>query len=251
MKNLFKQFGHTTIALLVMLCACAPLMAQEDATPEAVPDKKTGQPVAATATVEVTEVRRFNIKDVYGNIVNGTDLEGWVMVYAFANEDTADFAVEMLNALSRKNLKAEGILYVLVGDGSKYHKLLAPFVRKELKKAYEQEMRDLYKKMDEEGIILDYRLEDRYLMVADMKAMIFKLFKINDRKDVAHLFILDGSHKVRGHYTEYSDAMSETLSAALAERDAKKEYELTTHRRSRQMWKRYALGGLLVWLAIK
>lgn len=212
------------------------------------------QPAPETATASYTilpTVPRFDIKDIFGRIVKGQDLDGWIIIYGFGNEDNADQAVEWLRVLSKQHIHDKGILFILIGDVSKYHRVLQPTVRKELKKQYNENMGKMYKELSDEGVTIDYKLEDRCLMVADTSAAFFDLFGIGGARDIPHLFIVDGSHKVRYHFSSYSDNVSGALSGLVAENNSKQQYQLKMGTRKRQMWKRYAAIGLLGWFLLK
>ena len=201
----------------------------------------------------IVDVPRYDIKDLYGRVIAGRDLEGWIVLYCFGNENTADEGIQWLKQLTLKHFNAEGILYVIVADTSKYHKALFPMVKKQAKSAYESSLANFKKELDEREYKYDFALEDRYIMTLDTGAAVFHLFQIKDRA-IPHVIIMDADHKVRGHYTHYTDTAADLLGQVLAEREAKKkaaEYPLTMKTRKRQMWKRYALLGAVAWLVLR
>lgn len=242
MKSISTKFLSFAVLAFVLFAAAGAALAQQAA------------PEAATATYTVMPVvPRFDIKDIYGRVIKGDDLKGWIIVYGFGNENNADQAVEWLSTLSKQNIHAKGILYVLFGDVSKFHRVLQPTVRKELKKNYEAQMDKFYKELAADNITIDYKLEERYIVVADTSAAYFDLFGIGNDREIPHMFIADGTNKIRYHFTTYSDAAAQALSDIIAEQEnnlpAKTEVKMTV--RKRQMWKRYALIGVLGWVLIR
>jgi len=262
MKRMIPNFLYILLALIFSLtCFAHPAMAQHESA-GAGQAAATDQPAAelqgellgpGQAPVTITDVPRFDIKDLYGRVIAGKDLEGWIVLYCFGNEDTAEQGISWIKKLTLPHFNAEGILYVIVADTSKYHKALFPMVKKQAKGAYEENLADYTKELAEKGYEYNFKLEDRYIMTLDTGAAVFDLFQIEDRK-IPHVFIMDGSHTVRGHFTEYNEDAAKLLSDVIAERAAQKladEYQLTMNVRKRQMWKRYALIGGVAWLLIK
>lgn len=247
------------VALLVFACTAAPAAAQPAEQPavQSAP-AAAAQPAEQTlgpgqAPVSITAIPRFDIKDLYGRIVSAQDLDGWIVLYCFGNEDTAELGISWLKKLTLDHFNAQGILYVIVADTSKYHKALFPMVKKKAKSAYEENLANYTKELEEKGYNYDFKLEDRYVMTLDTAAKVFDLFRIKDR-GIPHIFMLDGAHTVRGHFTEYNQDAAKLLGDIIAERDAKKlaeQYQLSMQVRKRQMWKRYAIIGGAAWLLLK
>ena len=254
-RNLFLIYGLIIIVALAFMSPSRPHAAEEAAAPAADPAAPEGTILGPDqAPVAVTVIPRFDVKDLYGRVIAGADLQDWVVLYCFGNEDTAGEGINWLKQLSLKNFDAKGILYVIVADTSKYHKALFPMVKKQAKGEYEKKLQEFTRELEENGYKYDFKLEDRYVMTLDTSAAVFKLFGIGGQRAIPHVFIVDGNGQVRGHFTQYTDAAPELLKQVLAERDAHKQaaaYQLTMKTRKRQMWKRYALFGAIGWLVFK
>ncbi|MFC1474933.1 hypothetical protein ACFLQK_02700 [bacterium] len=194
----------------------------------------------------------FDIKDIMGRIIRADDLEDWIIVYGFGDEGSAEHALGMLKDLTRAEPDPKGVLFVCVADTSKHNsKILRPFVKKLLKKEYKKEIKNVEAILQEKGVETSTRLENRYILVADMKADIFQLFGISDTKNIAQGFLVDGNGIIRGHYMEYSDKMAEDLRLAMTTREADRQYALKSGRKKKSKWKYYVLGGAVLWLTLK
>jgi len=195
---------------------------------------------------------RFDIVDIMGRIIRSDDLKDWIVVYGFGDEDSAEHALAMLKDLTRAEPDPKGVLFVCVADTSKHNtKILRPFVKKLLKKEYAKEVRNVEAILKEKGVVTTTKLENRYILVADMGADIFELFGISDSKNIGQGFIVDSTGVIRGHYTQYSDQMAETLRTAMASREADKMFALKTNKKKKSTWKYYAAAGVVLWLALK
>ena len=246
MKKTFEKSSFLFLLVFTLLFAAQGLAQEQPADTEQ-PAPSQAEPGA----LPVDSVPRFDVKDVYGRIINAKDLEGWIILYGFGNEDTAETAIQWLKKITFQNFQAKGVIYILIADTSKYHKILAPVVKKQLKGEYEKQLDIFRKELSERNITYDFNLEDRCIIVMDSKAELFKLFNIDDHKDVPHLFVVDGDNNIRGYANEYSDSIVDLFNEVVSDRDDKEKYSLTMHQKKRQMWKRYALGGLLIWLLVK
>ena len=168
MKRFSRNFSYVLLfALLCTTLAGAPAAAQHE-SPEGT--KPPGQEPAAPqaepageilgpgqAPVTITQIPRFDVKDLFGRIIFGDDLEGWVILYCFGNEDTAEQGVGWLKKLTLSNFDAEGILYVIIADASRYHKALFPIVKKQAKGAYDEYLQDFRKQLEEKGYAYEFK----------------------------------------------------------------------------------------------
>lgn len=260
MKSRFSVI--TAVVFSVFLMFSVPAVAQE--TEEPAPEQQAEivvhvqAPVqSATETVRMPEkelhLERFDIKDVNGRLVHGKDLEGWIILFGFGTEKTADQSLEYLKLLTKSEPRAEGVLYVCVADTSPHNTpVLRSFVKKLLKKEYRKQIRILEESYGRWNITPAAPLEDTYLLVADMKADLFEMFGIADQKDLPHLFIMDGKYRLRGHFTEFNDEVANAYRLVLAERETDRQFALKAARRKKNVWKKYALvGGVALWLALK
>jgi len=206
----------------------------------------------ASAQLDVGEkAPRFDIKDIHSRIIPSQQLEGWIIIYGFGNEDTANTALGYLKKATEAEPAAEGLIYVCVADTTSHNtKVLQPFVRTLLRNEYKNQINEVRSILKDKGAEYDFKLENRYILIADMQADIFKLFGIYDQRNLPHVFIVDGDHRVRGHYTEYSDDLEETLRYVLAERAGEDRYALDVKKRKRGIWKRYAVGALAAWFIL-
>ena len=242
MKTTGKTIAVFAALLLLLTISTTKCISQEEPAASA-------PQAAATATQAITgAVPDFDFKDVYGRIVKAQDLKDWIVVYGFGNEDNADVAIGWLKNITFANPNATGVLYVSVADASKYDKIMYPFVKKVVKQEYKKKITQIRNEFTERGIPCNFVLEDRYMITIDTKANIFKLFGIGDLRKQPHLFIVDGARNVRGHFTEYSDAVPALFAKVIAERDVKKNFIMTTHAKKKNSLRRYALGAAAVWL---
>lgn len=213
-----------------------------------------GTAATGVAPITVAVAPDLYIKDVFGRIITAADLNGWIVLYGFGNEDNADKAVGWIRELSLAYPNVEGVLYVLVADASGYTKVLQPFVRKVLKREYKKNMQDIKARLTEKGIKLNYALEDRCVLIADSKADFFNAFGIGDQRNLPHMIFVDANRKVRAHFTEYSDEVPKTLGKLLEERKSKQSPIMTALKMShkkKSMVARYAILGGLLWLLLK
>ncbi len=200
-----------------------------------------------------TRIERFTIKDINNRLINAEQLKDWIIVYGFGNEKTADEAIDWLERITLEEQPGEGILFVCVADTSKHNsKILRPVVKKILKKEYRKNINKLKAALKEKNIELGYKLENRFMLVADMHADIYKLFGLNNQREKAHIVIVDGNHRVVGHFTEYSQMVPETLRLAVTQRETEKQLRrLAFKKRKKNMLVRYAVGGALGYLVYK
>lgn len=204
----------------------------------------------ATGTVKF-DVPRFDIKDVNGRLIYGEQLKGWIVVYAFGNEDNAETGVGWLKEVAKTNPTEDGVLFVIIADASRYPNVMGPFVKKVMKKEYRKEIDRLEQELDERNIHPPFKMENRYLMVANMSGAYFRLFGIGDQKNVPHIFFVDGGHGVRAHYTSRTDEMVGTLGTLISERKSQNRFTLDIKKKKKNKFKRYAVIGALVWLGFE
>jgi len=194
---------------------------------------------------------RFDIKDVFNRLIPGDELEGWIVVYGFGNEHNAEEVVGWLKEVSRLYPEEKGMIYICIADTSKYHKVLAPMVKKTLKKEYDKELERLNNWYSENGIEPGFKIEDRYIMVNDSGAGYFHAFGIGDQRDIPHVFIMDGDHRLRGYFKGEPEKMKELMGTLLTERRTNEFAKIHMKQRKKKMWKRYAVIGGLVWLGVE
>ncbi|MFA6449585.1 MAG: hypothetical protein WCX65_08960 [bacterium] len=243
MKN-YSRIAATLATLLFVLTFSAVSFSQEEPAPQA-----AAVAPAQPAPVEIPKIAPpFDFKDIYGRVIKAEDLKNWVVVYGFGNEHNADTGIEWIKNLTLAHPNVKGVLYVIVADASKYDKLMYPLVKRVVKQEYKKKLVDIRNEFKEKGLPVDFVLEDRYMMTLDLKADIFNLFGISDSRDIVHFFIVDGNRNVRAHFTEYNQAASDLFGQVIAERDAKQAYQMKTHKRKKNMFRRYALAGAAVWL---
>lgn len=199
----------------------------------------------------VSQPERFDIKDVFGKVIPGKDLDGWIIGYAFGNEKNADTAIGWLKKVGLAHPDADGVIYIIVADASTYSRVLQPVVKKIMKREYKKNMQGIKKEMVEKNIKFKYELEERFILVADTKGEIFERFGIADKKDIPHLIVVDGTHKARADFTEYSDEVPAMIGKLMDERDQAKKYAYKTSQRKKNMLPRYAALGGLLWLLLK
>lgn len=237
MRSPISYFLAVIISIVLMTGAMAVAQETAPAQPE------TAAEVSATPD-KTLSIERFDIKDVNGRLVHGKDLEGWIILYGFGTEKTADQSLDFLKRLTKDEPRAEGVLYVCIADTSNHNTpALRPFVKKLLKKEYRKQIKILEESYAKWGIEPAAPLENRYLLIADMKADLFDMFGISDQKDKPHLFIMDGKYRVRGHYTEYGEEAADVYRMVLAERETDREFALKSQTRKKKTWKKYALIG--------
>jgi hypothetical protein len=198
-------------------------------------------PEAAPAQLRIAP---FDIKDINSRIIRADELKGWIVVYAFGNEDNADQGVAWLKEAAKTRITSDGVMFVIIADASRYPKVTAPFIKKVLKKEYRKEMDKLQGEVAEKNIVLPFKLEDRYWMIADFSGAYFAHFGIADQKNIPHIFFVDGDGNMRGHFTERTDEMVATLGALVDERDSKKLYALQITRKKKNLLRRWGLIGL-------
>lgn len=252
MRSKFSSFFAVIFAVVLMTGAfvAAQETPEQKATSIEVITTEAPTPAAteATATAPAQDkplnIERFDIKDVNGRLVHGKDLEGWIILYGFGTEKTADQSLDFLKRLTKEEPRAEGVLYVCIADTSSHNSpVLRPLVKKILKKEYRKQINILEESYAKWGIEPPAKLENRYLLVADMKADLFDMFGIADQKDKPHLFIMDGKYRVRGHYTDFSDEVADAFRFVLAERETDRQFALKSHAKKKKTWKKYALIG--------
>ncbi|HOX28840.1 MAG TPA: hypothetical protein PLQ76_06780 [bacterium] len=237
-----KKSAIVLIAVSIMCFSGLKAMSQEQ-QPGAAPAR-----VAADPYMKV--IPRFDVKDIYGRIFPADTLAGWIVVYGFGNDKNADEAIEWLKKITFTYPDSKGVLYVIVADSSKFPRIMYPFVKKVVKEEYEKQLAALQKKFTDMGINVNYPLDSRYIMVIDSKAELFDVFGIKGDRDKPHAFILDGNHRVRGHFTSYSDELPATLAAVMADRDKEQQFSLKTRKAKKNTMKKVAIGAAAVSLAL-
>lgn len=200
-----------------------------------------------------SEIERFTIKDINNRLIPAGQLKDWIIVYGFGNENTAEESIGWLKELTLEEKPGDGVLFVCVADTTKHNnKLLRPVVKKILKKEYRRNISSLQEKLDENNIDLGYPLENRFMLVADMQADVYELFGIHNQREKPHIVIVDGRHRVMGHFNEYSEKVPETFRLAVTQRETEKQLDkLTIKKRKKNMLVRYAIGGALGYLIYK
>jgi hypothetical protein len=242
-----RKLASATFAAFLFLLGVFTAAARAENTAAAT---DTAAAAGATAAIQ-TKVPWFDVKDISGRIVQGDQLKGWIVVYAFGNEDNAETGVDWLKQVAKTNPTADGVLFVIIADASKYPKVMGPFVKKVMKKEYRKEMDRIKAYLDEKNIHPPFNLEDRYLMVADTSGAYFNLFGIGGQKNIPHIFFVDGEHNIRAHFTAGSDEMVGTLSTLIADRESQKQFGLNIKKKKKNVFKRYAVIGALVWFGIE
>ena len=148
----------------------------------------------------------FEYSDIRKRNISRSDLTGKIIIMGFSTQETSDDLIEWQTYIgyeTRITLGGyEDIFVITVASVSHFPWIVKPIVKSRLKGIYKKSNRRLLKRFEEHKIDPPEDLEDTLFLVPDWSGEILETFGMEKEMDKPHLFVIDQSGKIVGHFTK-------------------------------------------------